>query len=53
MRTRIIPFSVSAQKIPLNYPNSTAMRFFSKGLKNEFETAMVNESSMFKALKFY
>ena len=26
---------------------------FSKGLKNEFETAMVNESSVFKPLKFY
>ena len=26
---------------------------FSKGLKNEFETAMVNESSVFQPLKFY
>ena len=26
---------------------------FSKGLKNEFETAVVNESSVFEPLKFY
>ena len=26
---------------------------FSKGLKNEFETAMVNESPVFEPLKFY
>ena len=26
---------------------------FSKGLKNEFETAMVNEPSVFELLKFY
>ena len=28
-------------------------RIFSKGLKNEFETAMVNEPSVFDPLKFY
>ena len=37
----------------LNYPKSAAMGFFSKGLKNEFETAVVNEPSMFEPLKFY
>ena len=26
---------------------------FSRGLKNEFETAMVNEPSVFEPLKFY
>ena len=26
---------------------------FSKGLKNEFETAVVNEPSVFEPLKFY
>ena len=26
---------------------------FSKGLKNEFESAVVNESSLFEPLKFY
>ena len=29
------------------------MGFFSKGLKNEFEKAMVNEPSVFEPLKFY
>ena len=29
------------------------MGFFSKGLKNEFETAVVNEPSAFELLKFY
>ena len=37
----------------LNYPKSAAMGFFSKGLKNEFETAMVNEPSVFEPLKFF
>ena len=29
------------------------MGFFSNGLKNEFETAMVNEPSVFEPLKVY
>ena len=37
----------------LNYPKSAAMGFFSKGLKNEFELATVNEPSVFEPLKFY
>ena len=37
----------------LNYLKSAAMVFFSKGLKNEFEIAMVNEPSVFEPLKFY
>ena len=41
------------KKITLNYSKSTSMGFFSKGLKNEFETAVVNEPSVFKPLKFY
>ena len=41
------------QKIILNYPKSAAMRFFPRDSKNEFETAMVNESSVFEPLKFY
>ena len=32
---------------------SAAMGFFSKGLKSEFETAVVNEPSVFEPLKFY
>ena len=41
------------KKITLNYPRSAAMGFFSKGLKNGFETAVVNEPSVFEPLKFY
>ena len=41
------------KKITLNYLKSAAMGFFSKGLKNEFETAMVNEPSVFDPLKVY
>ena len=37
----------------LNYPKSAAMDLFSKGLKNEFETAVVNEPSVSEPLKFY
>ena len=40
-------------KNTLNYPKFAAMGFFSKGLKNEFETAVVNEPSVFEPLKFY
>ena len=35
------------------YPKSAGMGFFSKGLKNVFETAAVNESSVFETLKVY
>ena len=41
------------KKIALNFPKSAAMVFVSKGLKKEFETAVVNEPSVFKPLKFY
>ena len=41
------------KKNTINYPKSAATGFFSKGLKNEFETAMVNEPSVFEPLKFY
>ena len=41
------------KKITLNYPKSAAMGFFSKGLKNKFETAVVNKPSVFKPLKVY
>ena len=36
------------KNIILNCPKSAAMRFFSKGLKNEFETAVANEPSVFE-----
>ena len=41
------------RKIALNYLKSATMRFFSKGLKNKFETVVVNEPSVFEPLKFY
>ena len=41
------------KKITQNYPKSAAMGFCSEGLKNEFETAVVNKPSVFEALKFY
>ena len=44
------------KKMTLNYPkdnNVCSYEIFSKGLKNEFETAMVNEPSVFEPLKFY
>ena len=50
--TKYISFSIK-KKITLNYPYSAAMGFFSKGLKNEFETAVVNEPSVFEPLKLY
>ena len=41
------------KNIILNYPKSAAIGFCSKGLKKEFETAVVNEPSAFEPLKFY
>ena len=41
------------KKNTLNNPKSAAMGFFSKGLKNEFETAVVYEPSVFEPLKLY
>ena len=41
------------KKDTINYPKSAAMGFFSKGLKNKFETAVVNEPSVFEPMKFY
>ena len=47
-------FSMKKKKNTLNHPKSAAMGFFSKGLKHEFETAVVNEPlSVFEPLKFY
>ena len=52
MSTHSIPFSIKKRKITLNYPKSAAMGFF-KGLKNEFETAVVDEPSVFEPPKYY
>ena len=43
--THNIPFSKLSQ--------NCSYGIFSKGLKNEFETAVVNEPSVFEPLKFY
>ena len=53
MSTHNIPFFNMEKKNTRNYPNSAAMGFFSKGLKNEFERAMVKEPSVLEPLKFY
>ena len=45
--------SHTKKKITLSYPKSLGKGFRSKGLKNEFETAVVNEPSVFEPLKFY
>ena len=39
------------KKISQNYLKSAAMRIFTKILKNEFETAVVNEPSVFEPQK--
>ena len=44
---------IAKSKITINYPESASMDFFYKGLKNEFETAVVNEPSVFEPLKVY
>ena len=53
MSTHNIPFSIYKKKITLNYAKSASMGFFSTGLKNEFETAIVNKPLVFEPLKFY
>ena len=50
--TQYIIFNIK-KKITQNYSKSAAMRFFSKGLKNEFETAVENEPSVFEPLRVY
>ena len=50
--THIAIFNIY-KKISFIYPKSAAIGFFSKGLKEEFETAVVNKPSEFEPLKFY
>ena len=52
MITHNIPFQYKKANRPKLYLKSAAMGFFSEGLKHEFETAMVNEPSVFEPLKF-
>ena len=41
------------KKNTLNLSKICSYGLFSKGLKNKFETAVINEPSMFEPLKFY
>ena len=41
------------KKISLNYPKYAATGFFSKGIKNKFETDVVNKPPVIEPLKFY
>ena len=51
--TQYTIFNIQKKEIMQNYPKCAAMGFFSKGLKNEFEIAAVNEPSVFEPLKVY
>ena len=53
MSTHNIPFLNIKKGNHLNYPKSAGMRLFSSGPYNEFESAVVNEPSVFEPLKFY
>ena len=53
MSTHNIPIISMKKKNNLNYPKSAVMGVVSKVLKNEVETAVVNEPSVFEPLKFY
>ena len=53
MSTHNIPFSIQKRKIALTISLSLSLWVFSKGLKNEFETDVVDEPSVFEPLKFY
>ena len=46
-------FFIIKKENHLYYPKSAAEGFFSKGLKNNFETAVANEPSVFETLKVY
>ena len=52
MSTHSIPFSIYKRKSALIIPYLKLLDFL-KGLKDEFETAMVNKPSVFEPLKFY
>ena len=49
--TQYTIFNMKKEKIILNHIKSATVGFI-KGLKNEFETAVVNEPSVFEPLKF-
>ena len=51
--TQFTIFNIIQKENHPYYPKSAAMGFYSKGRKKKFETAVVNESSVFEPLKFY
>ena len=53
MSTQSIRFSIYKKKITLKLFQISTFGIFYKGIKNEFETAVVNEPSVFDLLKFY
>ena len=53
MSAQNIPFFIVKKKLTQNCPKSADMGFFSKGLKNEFKSGVVNEPSVFEPRKFY
>ena len=52
MSTHNIPFSIKKEKLSLIILSLPLWDFF-QGLKNEFETAVVDEPSVFEPPKFY
>ena len=52
MSTHNIPFSMYKRKSASIIPNLQPLDFF-KGLKDEFERAVVNKPSVFEPLKFH
>ena len=52
MRTHNIPFSIYKKNHP-KLSKICSYGIFSKGPENEFDTAVVNEPSVFEPLKFY
>ena len=53
MSTRYILFSIYNRESALIIQNLQLLDFFFKGLKNGFETAVVNEPPVFEPLKLY
>ena len=51
MSAHNIPLSIRIRKTPYIIPNLQLCVFFFRGLKNEFETAVVNEPSVFEPPK--
>ena len=53
MSTHNIPFSTYIKENQPKLSQICSYLIFSKGLKDEFETAVVNEQSVFEPMKIY